>query len=157
MSYRNEGNEVRIDSHVKFVGLLDCSLEPSSIVTKKKATNEAAAIKNWASEFSQYFAALQLKISPNKVELSSVPPETAIVGSIEILKDQEISICDTGTSNRLTFSKVGCSTERPSKTQSQRISGRARKVESKIDLPSIVCDRFGNELTRVTLKEVSYK
>ena len=45
----------------------------------------------------------------------------------------------------------------PSKTQSQGISGPARKAESEIDLLSIDCDRFGNELTKVTLKEVSYK
>ena len=58
----------------------------------------------------------------------------------------------------MTFAKVGCSAERPSKTQSQEvISGPARREEYKIDLPSIVCDRFGNEFTKVTLKEVSYK
>ena len=93
-------------------------------------------------------------ISPNEVELSSVPPEIAIAGSLEILKDPEIWICDTGASNHLTFAKVGCSAERPSETQSQGISGPARKAESKIDLPSIVCDPFGNELTSVTLTGV---
>ena len=55
------------------------------------------------------------------------------------------------------FVKVGCLAERSSKTQSQGISGPARKAESEINLPRIVCDRFGNELTKVTLKEVSYK
>ena len=89
--------------------------------------------------------------------MSSVPPEIVIAGSLEILKDPEIWICDTGASKHSTFSKVGCSGEHQSETQSQGISGPARKAESKIDLPSIVCDRFGNELTRVTLKEVSYK
>ena len=32
----------------------------------------------------------QLQISPNEVELSSVPPEIAITGSLEIFKDPEI-------------------------------------------------------------------
>ena len=47
--------------------------------------------------------------------------------------------------------------KRPSKTQSQGISGPARKAESEIDNPSIVCDCIGNQLTKVTIKEVSYK
>ena len=95
--------------------------------------------------------------SPNEVELSSVPPEIAIAGSLEILKDPEIWICNTSASNHLTFAKVGCLAERPSETQSQGIFGPARKVESEIDLLSIVCDRFGNALTKVTSKEVLYK
>ena len=96
-------------------------------------------------------------ITPDEVELSSVPPEIAIVGSIDILSDPEMWICDTGASNHSTFSKLGNSAERPSDTQSQGISGPARKAESEVDLSSIVCDRFGNELTEVTLTEVSYK
>ena len=100
---------------------------------------------------------MQLLISPNEVELSSVPPEIAIAGSLEILKDPEIWICDTGASNHLTFAKVGWLAERPSKTQSQGISGQARKAGSEIDLPNIVCGCFGNELIRVTLKAVSYE
>ena len=79
-----------------------------------------------------------------------------IAGSLEIRKDLELWICDTGASNYLTFSKVGCLVERPRETQSQGISEPVRKAESKINIPSIVCNRFGNELTRVTLKEVSY-
>ena len=97
---------------------------------------------------------MELQIPPKEVELSSVPPEIVIAGSLEILKDPKIWICDTGASNHSTISKVGCSVERPSKTQSQGVSGPARKAESDIKLPNIVCDRFGNELTRVTLKEV---
>ena len=89
--------------------------------------------------------------------MSSVPPEIAIAGSLGILKDPEIWICDTGASNHSMFAKVGCSAERPSETQSQGISGPARKAESEINLPRIVCDRFGNELTKVTLKEILYK
>ena len=100
---------------------------------------------------------MQLINSPDKVELSSVPPEIAIAGSLEIIKDPEIWICDTGASNHSTFSKVGCLAKRLSMTQSQGISGPARKIEYEIDLPSIVCDRFRNELTKVTLKEVSYR
>ena len=91
------------------------------------------------------------------MELASIPPEIAIAGSLEILSDPEMWICDTGASNHSTFSKLGNSAERPSDTQSQGISGPARKSESEVDLPSIVCNRFGNELTEVTLTEVSYK
>ena len=93
----------------------------------------------------------------NEVELLDVPPEIAILGSLEILTDPEIWICNTGASNHLTFAKVGCSAKRPSNTHSQGILEPARKAESEVDLPSIVCNRFGNELTKVTLKEVSYK
>ena len=100
---------------------------------------------------------VQLLISPNEDELSSVPPEIAIADSLEILKDSVILICDTRASNHLMFSKVGSLGNRRSKTQSQGISGPARKAESEIDLRSISCDRFRNELTRVTLKKVSYK
>ena len=96
-------------------------------------------------------------LSPNEVKLSNVPPEIAIVGSLEILKDPEIWICNTGASYHSNFSKLGCLAERPSDTQSQGISGPARKAESEVDLPSIVFDRFGNKLTKVTLREVSYK
>ena len=36
-------------------------------------------------------------------------------------------------------------------------SGPARKAKSEIDIPSIVCACFGNEVTKVIVKEVSYK
>ena len=120
VSYTNKGNEVSIDSPVNFVWRFNCSTEPSSIVAEEMARNEVAAIKNWGSEFSQHFADFQLQISPNAVELSSVPPEIVIAGSLGILKDPEIRICDTGTSNHLTFSKVGCSVKFPSEIQSQK-------------------------------------
>ena len=58
MSYTNDGKEVSIDSPVNFVGLFDCSAEPLNIVAEEKARNEAAAIKNWGSKFSQHFADL---------------------------------------------------------------------------------------------------
>ena len=65
VSYTNDDNAVDIDSPVNFVGLLDCYPEQSSIVAEEKARNEAAAIKNWESKFSQHFADLQLLDSPN--------------------------------------------------------------------------------------------
>ena len=80
VSYTNQGNEVDIDSPNKFVGLSDCYLEPSSIVAEEKAENEAAAIKNWKSKFSQDFSDLQSLDSPNEVVFFSVPPVIAIVG-----------------------------------------------------------------------------
>ena len=100
---------------------------------------------------------MQLLDSPNEVILSSVPPGIVITGSLEILKDPEIGICDTVASNHLNFLKYDCLFERPNKTQSQGISGPDRRAELKIDIPSIVCDFFGNELTRVTVKDVSYR
>ena len=56
-------------------------------MAEEKARNDAAAINNLGSEFSQHFVDLQLQVSPNEVELSSVPPEIAIAGSLEIPKD----------------------------------------------------------------------
>ena len=103
VSYMNKGNEVSIDSPVNFVGLFYCSVEPSSIVAEEKARNEAAVIENWESEFSQHLYDVQLLISLNEVELSSVPLEIAIVSSLEIIKDPEIWICNTGASNHSAF------------------------------------------------------
>ena len=153
-------DEVSYGSLINFIGHFECSVEPLGIVAQELGGNKAAVFNIWGSDLIQELFELQARgvlISPNEVELSSVPPEIAIAGSLEIAKDTEIWICETGASNHLAFAKVGCSVEPPSKAQSQRISGLARKAESEIDIPSIVCDCFGNELTKVTLKEVSYK
>ena len=91
-------------------------------MAEEKTRNEAAAINIWGSKFSQHFADLQSLNSPNEVGLASVPPETTIAGNLEIIKDLEFRICDTGASNHSTFSKVGRSVERPIETQSQGIS-----------------------------------
>ena len=92
--------------------------------------------------------------SPDELILSSICPEIVIAGSLEVLKDPEIWICDMGASNHLTFLRVCCSLKRLSKIQRQSIT---RKAESKINILSIICDCFGNTCTRVTVNRVSYK
>ena len=121
VSYTNKGNEVSIDSPVNFVGLFDCSAEPSSIVAEDKARNEATAIKIWGSEVIKHIIEEHMQICPNKVEYSSIPPEITIVGSPEISRDKEIWICDMGASNHSTISK---GTSKKEKNQSQTSTSR---------------------------------
>ena len=76
VSYTNKGNEVIIDSPVNFVGLFDCSTEPSSIVAEDKARNEAVSINNWGSKLRQIFCDVQLLISPQKSRYATRAPAT---------------------------------------------------------------------------------
>ena len=57
--------------------------EQSRIAVQEKKSNEAAEINIWGSEIYQEICDLQARgvlISPNEVELSSVPPEIVIIG-----------------------------------------------------------------------------
>ena len=80
----------------------------------------------------------------------------AIPANFELLHDHEIWIADTGASNHSTNSKTGCTNEKATKSTSLGATGEAFPVESEVDIPSTVSDRYGNALSRVKMTEVGY-
>jgi hypothetical protein len=81
--------------------------------------------------------------------------DVAIPGKIEVLKDEEIWVADSGATSHCSKSARGGTNVRAPSAAAQGITGPAIAAESKMDLPSIVCDRFGQEQSRVTLTNVS--
>ena len=79
----------------------------------------------------------------------------AIPGKLEVLKDEEIWVADSGTTSHCSKSARGGITVRQASVAVQGITGPAMSVESEMDLPSIICGQYGQEQSRVTLTDVS--
>ena len=75
---------------------------------------------------------------------------------MDILKDPCIWIADTGATNHSTFSKIGSKNEVASSTQALGLSGKAVAAQKDIDLPGVLCDKYGNEKLPVNLTEVGF-
>ena len=134
VSYQNE-DESECNSLVILVGTEEY-VETSCYVAEKKAQEAADEANIWMAGIRQMFEQ-QPDEPPREIFLSNVNQQIAVAGSLEILKDPEIWICDTGASNHSTFSKLGCSIERPSNISSQGITGAALKAECEVDLPRL--------------------
>ena len=79
----------------------------------------------------------------------------AIPGKIEVLKDEEIWVADSGATRHCSKSAMEGIKIREASVAAQGITGPAISAEKKMDLPSAVCDRFGQEQSCVTLIDVS--
>ena len=73
------------------------------------------------------------------------------------MKDEEIWVADSGATSHCRKSARGGRNIRAPSAAAQGITGPAVAAEQEMDLPSIVCDRFGQEQSRVTLTDVSYR
>ena len=80
----------------------------------------------------------------------------AIPASFEVLRDHEIWIADTGAYNHGTNSKTGYTNKKATESTLVGATGEAFLVDSEVDIPSTVCDRYGNELSKVKITEVGY-
>ena len=82
--------------------------------------------------------------------------QMAIADNFEILKDAEIWIADTGASNHSTFSRTGSINVIESDLgMTQGATGEAVAPKSAVDIPSLACDRYGNQQFEVTMTGVS--
>ena len=86
-----------------------------------------------------------------KIILSSV----AIPDKLEVLKNEEIWVADRGATNYCSKSARRGINIREASVTAQGITGPAMSAESKMDLPSIICNQYGQEQLRVTLTNVS--
>ena len=75
---------------------------------------------------------------------------------MELLKDREVWIADTGASNHSTPYKLGAVNERPSDVLAQGATGAPVAPTCEIDIPTTICDKFGNEKGRLMLTEVGH-
>ena len=108
----------------------------------------------WERAFSEELMKISLKEMP-EFSLADVSQMT-ITGNFEILKDPEIWIADTGTSNHSTFSRTGVINVIESDLgMTQGATGEAVAPKSAVDIPSLACDRYGNQQFEVTMTGVS--
>jgi len=76
--------------------------------------------------------------------------------SFELLKQEDIWICDTGASTHSTYNKGGATNERQTGSASLGHAGTAVKAESTIDIPGRFVTRDGSYGIKATLQGVSY-
>ena len=76
--------------------------------------------------------------------------------SFELLKQEDIWICDTGASTHSTYNKGGATNERQTGSASLGHAGTAVKAESTIDIPGRFVTRDGSLGIKATLQGVSY-
>ena len=76
--------------------------------------------------------------------------------TMELLKDKEIWIADTGASNHSTFNDDGCVNKKTSNISSQGAYGAGRTPECEMDIPTMVCDKSVNEKTGILMTGVSH-
>ena len=95
----------------------------------------------------------------NKMLLSGIDElslgDVPIPGNIEVLKDEEIWVADSGATSHCSKNARGGINIREASAVAQGITGPAISDENEIDLPTIVCDQFGQEQLCVTLTDVS--
>ena len=83
--------------------------------------------------------------------LLSVTIDIPIPAKMDILKDNEIWIADSGATNHCSKSDKGATNVRKAESLAMGFSGPAMVAESEMDLPSVICDRFGQEQLSVIL------
>ena len=79
----------------------------------------------------------------------------AIPGKMEVLKDEEIWVADSGATSHCSKSARGGTNVRAPSAAAQGITGPAVAAENEMDLSPIVYNCFGQEQSRVTLTDVS--
>jgi len=92
--------------------------------------------------------------SEREVELAS-NDQLPFPKSFEILKDPNIWIADTGATHHSTFCKAGGTNKRETEVAAIGATGKAKKPELQMDIPSVVCDKYGNELSEINMTDVS--
>ena len=88
--------------------------------------------------------------------MASEKKELVFNPSIELLKDPNVFIYDTGATCHTTFSDIGMSNLKES-VESTTITygnGSSAKAEKKCDLSGVVCNKNGQEIKRVAMKNV---
>ena len=78
------------------------------------------------------------------------------VNSNELLKRNDIWICDTGATQHSTFSRLGAVNDRESGSASLGHSGEAVKAQRTIDLPGMFVAKDGSSGIEATLCDVNY-
>ena len=66
--------------------------------------------------------------------------------SIELTRDYQVWIADTGATNHSTPNDRGCTNKRTSEVTAQGAHGPGVRPDCEMDIPSTVCDKYGNEL-----------
>ena len=89
-------------------------------------------------------------------EVTLVTQHTLPMNSLNILKNPNIFIGDTGATADVTNDKTGCVNKQENSTMSVGIEGEASKCVSQVDLPGILCEKKGNEKDPVTFKSMRY-
>ena len=91
-----------------------------------------------------------------KHELGLVSQQAFPTHSLEILKNPNIWVGDTGATTNTCHNKDGCVNEKENNALSMGIEGKASKCHSEVDIPGIICDKYGNEVQEVTLRKCRY-
>ena len=89
-------------------------------------------------------------------EVTLVTQHTFPMNSLDILKNPNIFIGDTGATADVTNDKTGCVNKQENSTLSVGIDGEASKCASQVDLPGILRDKKGNEKDPVTFTSMWY-
>ena len=89
-------------------------------------------------------------------EIGLVSKQAFPTHSLEILKNPNIWVGDTGATTNTCHNKDGCVNEQDNSALSMGIEGKASKCHSEVDIPGTICDKYGNEVQDVTLRKCRY-
>ena len=119
----------------------------------EKEENASKRPTNWKSKLDRNNVATD---SEELLLMASEKKELVFNPSIELLKDPNVFIYDTGATCHTTFSDIGMSNLKES-VESTTITygnGSSAKAEKKCDLSGVVCNKNGQEIKRVAMKNV---
>jgi hypothetical protein len=79
-----------------------------------------------------------------------------MMASMNMLKRSDMWIADSGASNHVTFSDLGCVTQREATGLTHRIVDRLVHLKFKLDIPFVNHDKDGNHVGDMTITDVSH-